>query len=86
MNSHAAPRRDGLAVGTRVSVRRSAVPGLPEHMWPRQPGVIIADYSDVVDDAAQDYGRDWAISRRYAVALDDGCLVFLDDTSLEAEL
>jgi len=70
MNSHTSPhQRAQLFVGTRVSTRHSRISGLPENQWPRQSGVIIEDYSDLLEDTAHTYGRDWAIIRRYAIAL-----------------
>ena len=52
---------------------------IPERLWPRKSGVIIEDYSDLIDSTSQSYGRAWAITRRYAIALDDGCLIFRDE-------
>jgi hypothetical protein len=79
MNAHLSPQqRAQLFVGARVSTRHSRISGLPENLWPRQSGVIIEDYSDLLEDTAHTYGRDWAIIRRYAIALDDGSLIFRD--------
>ena len=79
MNAHPSPQqRAQLFVGARVSTRHSRIPGLPENQSPRQSGVIIEDYSDLLQDTAPTYGRDWAIIRRYAIALDDGSLIFRD--------
>jgi len=36
----------------------------PEHLWPRQSGVIIEDYSALVGGTARPYGRRWALSGR----------------------
>jgi len=47
--------------------------------------MIIEDHGDVVADSARSYGRDWALPRRWAIALDDGSLVFRDDDELEDE-
>jgi hypothetical protein len=60
--------------------RRVAVgdPGL------RASGVIIEDHSDVVAGAGA-FGRDWALPRRWAIALDDGPLVFRNDDELEVD-
>jgi len=83
MNAHLSPpQRAQLFVGARVSTRHSRIPGLPENQWPRQSGVIIEDYSDLLEDTAPTYGRDWAIIRRYAIALDDGSLIFRDTNTL----
>jgi hypothetical protein len=34
----------------------------------------------------QSYGRDWALSRRWAIALDDGNLIFRDNEDLDDDL
>lgn len=78
-------RRARLSVGSRVSTRRSLDSGLPVDRWPPTTGVIVEDYSETVDAAGQEYGRDWALTRRWAVALDDGSLVFRDDEDLDLE-
>jgi len=44
--------------------------------------VVIEDHSDVVADTGA-VGRDWALPRRWAIALDDGSLVFRNDDELE---
>ncbi len=86
MNAHTPPpQRAQLAVGARVSTRHSCICGLPENLWPRESGVIIEDYSDLLEDTAHTYGRDWALTRRYAIALDDGSLTFRDTTNLDPE-
>jgi len=90
MNAHLSPQqRAQLFVGARVSTRHSRISGLPENQWPRQSGVIIEDYSDLLEDAAHTYGRDWAISRRYAIALalalDDGSLIFRDTNTIDPD-
>ena len=46
-----------------MSTRHSRISGLPENQWPRQSGVIIEDYSDLLQDTAHTYGRDWATPR-----------------------
>ncbi len=71
-------QRGQLSVGARVSVHHS-LSKIPERLWPRKSGVIIEDYSDLIDSTSQSYGRAWAITRRYAIALDDGCLIFRDE-------
>jgi len=53
MNAHLSPQqRAQLFVGARVSTRHSRIAGLPENQWPRQFGVIIEDYSDLLEDTA----------------------------------
>jgi len=50
----------------------------------RASGVIIEDHSDVVAGAGA-FGRDWALPRRWAIALDDGPLVFRNDDELKVD-
>lgn len=49
--------------------RRVPSPGGLRRPWPRGE-----DYSDLIENTANAYGRSWAITRRYAIALDNGCL------------
>lgn len=44
-------------------------------------GIIVEDYADSLL-AADDLGRDWAQPHRWAVALDTGVLIFVDDADL----
>lgn len=44
-------------------------------------GVVIEDYADMVLDASS-LGRDWAPAHRWAIALDDGRLVFGNDEDI----
>ncbi len=54
MNAHHSPQqRAQLFVGTRVSTRHSRISGLPENQWPRQSGVLIEDYSDLLEADAE---------------------------------
>ncbi|MGA9873116.1 MAG: hypothetical protein WBQ44_18485 [Rhodococcus sp. (in: high G+C Gram-positive bacteria)] len=69
-----------FAVGARVKVRYSTDTELARDQWPKESGVIREDFGDqsaVVTD------RTWAAARRYAVALDDGRLVFVDPDDVE---
>ncbi|AKE91621.1 MULTISPECIES: hypothetical protein [Rhodococcus] len=70
--------RGGLTVGSRVVVRRGDDKS-------RLPGVVVEDYASEAARAGEQLGRDWAPVRRWAVALDDGRLVFADDDEVEAE-
>ena len=47
-------------------------------------GALVEDYAPlgILDAAAA--GREWALPRRWAVALDHGRLVFADDRDIEA--
>lgn len=44
-------------------------------------GVVIEDYQDLVIDR-NSTGRDWAHVHRWAIALDDGRLIFANDEDL----
>lgn len=70
-----------FAVGTTVKVRYSSDQALPRDQWPKESGVIKEDFGDQVAEAS---GRTWALAHRYAVALDDGRLVFVDPEDIEA--
>jgi len=73
-----------VAVGVRVSTRRTWGSGLVGDPGLPTSGVIIEDHSDVVaGDGA--FGRDWALPRRWAIALDDGSLVCRNDDELEVD-
>ena len=73
-----------LYVGSRVIARYSADPAVPVDRWPPAAGVVVDDFGDTLA-AGREYGRDWAITRRWAVALDAGPLIFRDDEDLEHE-
>lgn len=47
-----------------------------------QVGVVVEDFADRVIDET-DLGRDWAPVKRWAIALDDGRLVFAAEDGLE---
>ncbi|EHI43368.1 hypothetical protein OPAG_06647 [Rhodococcus opacus PD630] len=61
-----------LTVGVRVLVRRSAGADLT--------GEVVEDYAAVTDPGGG--GHEWAPVHRWAVALDDGRLVFADTEDL----
>lgn len=69
-------RRDtnsGRTVGEKVQVRRDdGVVG----------GTIVEDFADSLISGDR-LGRDWAQPQRWAVALDSGVLVFVDDSDLD---
>lgn len=70
---------DGTSVGSRVRVTAPAdVDGTATCT-----GVVIEDYADMVIDPGL-VGRDWAPVHRWAIALDDGRLVFANDEDLTA--
>ncbi|MFD6059607.1 hypothetical protein [Rhodococcus wratislaviensis] len=47
--------------------------------------MIIEDCTGGAEVSPQSYGRDWALSRRWAIALDDGNLIFRDNEDLDDE-
>ena len=61
-----------LTVGVRVLVRRSSGADLT--------GAVVVDYAAVTDPGGG--GHEWATVHRWAVALDDGRLVFTDTEDL----
>lgn len=68
-----------LTVGSRVQLRD----GEDET---GRPGEIIDDFGPQADDAVVDLGDGQQTRpRRWAIALDDGGLAFVDDESLELE-
>lgn len=72
-------KSEGMAaVGSRV---RITVPGADGTVT--CTGVVIEDYEDMVIDSGS-VGRDWAPVHRWAIALDDGRLIFANDEDLAA--
>ncbi|MBY6539380.1 hypothetical protein HQ325_11915 [Rhodococcus sp. BP-349] len=69
-------------VGARVRTRHSIDRDADAASWPLEAGSIVEDFADFVDSSS--VGRDWAVAHRWAVALDNGCLVFRDTDDLEA--
>jgi len=49
------------------------------------PGTIVEDFGPAQEAVGDELGRDWAPVRRWAVALDDGRLVFVDMDAFESE-
>lgn len=69
---------DGIAVDTRVIV----YPGTDNELH----GVVVEDFADLAGTAVEIAGeRIVGPARRYAVNVDDGGLVFVDDDSIVAE-
>jgi hypothetical protein len=66
------PEPRALIVGTGVLVRRRAEEAAS--------GVIVEDFAELIDTGER--GHDWAPVHRWAVALDDGRLVFADTADL----
>ncbi len=70
--------KDATAVGSRV---RMTVSDIDTEGGVTCTGVVIEDYEDMVVDRGS-VGRDWAPVQRWAIALDDGRLVFANDEDL----
>ncbi|RZL74473.1 MAG: hypothetical protein EOP32_34095 [Rhodococcus sp. (in: high G+C Gram-positive bacteria)] len=72
------PKKDHgpIVPGARVRVRAG---GGARSAWVL--GVVVDDYAAEADVSA---GHEWAPVRRWAVATDDGTLVFADDDGIEA--
>ncbi|MEE2032689.1 hypothetical protein [Rhodococcus chondri] len=66
-----------FSVGTAVVVRSTTSGKTPV------PGKIVQDFGSAQQAVGDNLGRDWAPVRRWAVELDDGRLVFVDDDALE---
>ena len=71
---------DPIAVGSRVTV----IPTFESQSGDTEPqvGTVVEDYADTVIDSS-DLGRDWAPVLPWAIALDDGRLVFAAEGGLE---
>ncbi|AHK31743.1 MULTISPECIES: hypothetical protein [Rhodococcus] len=69
------PEPGALGVGARVLVRRRSESA--------QRGRIVEDYAELTDTGER--GHAWAPVHRWAVALDDGRLVFVDTDDLTAD-
>ena len=69
-----------IVVGSRVTVIPTA--GSESGDTAPQVGVVVEDYVDTVIDHSA-LGRDWAPVLRWAIALDDGRLVFAAEDGLE---
>jgi hypothetical protein len=65
------PAPANVAVGVRVLVRRQSEEA--------QTGHVIEDYAALTD---AERGHEWAPAHRWAIALDDGRLVFADTDDL----
>lgn len=70
-----------FTVGAQVKVRYSSDSELPRDQWHKESGVIREDFGDQIASVTE---RTWALAHRYAVALDDGRLVFVDPEDIEA--
>ena len=80
MSDSDAQRTRPIAVGSRVTV----IPTSGSRSGDTEPrvGVVVEDYADTVIDTSE-LGRDWAPVLRWAIALDDGRLVFAAEGGLE---
>ncbi|MDV7087696.1 hypothetical protein [Rhodococcus opacus] len=70
------PEPGPLGTGARVLVRRPSEPA--------QTGQIIEDYAELMA-YTEERGHAWAPVHRWAVALDDGRLVFADTDDLTTD-
>lgn len=70
-----------ISIGAQVKVRYSTDEDLPREKWPQETGVVKEDFGD---QASSEIDRTWAPAHRYAVALDDGRLVFVDPEDIES--
>ncbi|MDV7240641.1 MULTISPECIES: hypothetical protein [Rhodococcus] len=70
------PVKPDIVVGARVRVRRETET--------TAQGVVIEDFAELTT-SGQSLGRDWAPVHRWAVALDDGRLVFAHDGELDVD-
>ncbi|TXG92218.1 hypothetical protein DW322_21205 [Rhodococcus rhodnii] len=87
MNETSSDGRPGtrFAVGTRVRTRHSVDRDVAPDDRPVTSGAIVDEFDDAGRLSDDEYGRDWAVTKRWAVALDDGPLVFRDDEELELD-
>ncbi|WCT06090.1 hypothetical protein [Rhodococcus qingshengii] len=67
-----------LGVGSRVQLTVRSVDAAADLTC---TGVVIEDYASMVIDSVA-VGRNWGLVHRWAVALDDGRLVFVNDEDL----
>ncbi|MGW0043262.1 hypothetical protein [Rhodococcus sp. NPDC003348] len=63
-----------FAVGDAVVTSADPVSG--EGAPTQESGVIVDDFAGSLAEDPADYGRDWALAKRWAIKLDDGRLVF----------
>jgi hypothetical protein len=80
MSDSDAPRTNPIGMGSRVTV----IPTFESKSGDTEPqvGTVVEDYADNVIDSSE-LGRDWAPVLRWAIALDDGRLVFAAEGGLE---
>lgn len=78
MSDSDTPPADPIAIGSRVRV--IATSGSRSH--DTKPQVVVEDFAESVIDHSE-LGRDWAPVQRWAIALDDGRLVFAAEGGLE---
>ena len=83
MNEQNSKTSAGTGVGSRVKVTAPGPGSGSGSGGVACTGVVIEDYADMVIDS-ESVGRDWAPVHRWAIALDDGRLVFADDEDLAA--
>lgn len=64
-------------VGSNITVRAGVAGDGPA------TGKIVEDFGSAREAVGDQLGREWAPVRRWAIALDDGRLIFVDEESLE---
>ena len=74
-----------FVVGSRVLTRARQQPDSTAKEAPLTPGTVVEDNCDLLSNQPVQYGREWAIPRRWTIALDDGGLAFRDDHEIEIE-
>jgi hypothetical protein len=83
MNEKNSKTSAGTGVGSRVTVTAPGPGSGSGSGGVACTGVVIEDYADMVI-GSESVGRDWAPVHRWAIALDDGRLIFADDDDLAA--
>ena len=71
---------NAIVVGTRVQVISASES--PSDNAKTQIGVVVEDFADAVI-VPSEIGREWAPAKRWAIALDDGRLVFAAEGGLK---
>lgn len=69
-----------LGVGSRVELKVLGVDAAADLTC---TGVVVEDYASMVIDSGA-VGRNWGLVHRWAIALDDGRLVFANDEDLRS--
>lgn len=73
-----------FALGARVRLTPLDSPQSDDETSTDATGVIVDDFGEPLV-SFDHYGRDWAHTKRWAIALDSGALVFRNDSELELD-